>query len=113
VVTRRKKVAVAEVGTRGQLRRSTTWAGLKRGDPVDVTGTRLRRATWAFVAHVTNLETGEEWVEVVGGRSGDRSVRSFHPSQLFPPRPTTSGGRGTRAAPRRPSFADAPQLPLG
>jgi len=41
---------------------------------VQVEGTRLRGASWAFVAHVTNGETGETWVEVVGGRTGDHSV---------------------------------------
>ena len=48
-----------------ELRRTTQWAGLNPGDPVQVEGTRLRGATWAFVAHVTNGETGEAWVEVV------------------------------------------------
>ena len=41
------------------------------------------RASWQFVAHVTNGETGEVWVEVVGGRAGDRAVRSFRPDQLY------------------------------
>ena len=52
------------------LRRSTRWAGLRPGDPVQVDGTRLRGASWQFVAHVTNDETGDQWVEVVGGRAG-------------------------------------------
>ena len=86
------------------LRRTTQWAGLRPGDPVQVEGTRLRRASWAFVAHVTNDETGEAWVEVVGGRAGDRAVRSFRPDQLYAP----------AARPGRdPSLADAPGLPLG
>jgi len=56
------------------------------------------------VAHVTNDVTGEAWVEVVGGRSGDRAVRSFRPDQLY----------GPSARPGRdPSLADAPGLPLG
>jgi len=56
------------------------------------------------VAHVTNSETGETWVEVVGGRAGDRSVRSFRPGQLYAP----------KARPGRDlSLADAPGLPLG
>ena len=41
------------------LRRSTSWAGLRPGDPVQVDGTRLRGASWQFVAHVANDETGE------------------------------------------------------
>ncbi len=85
------------------LRRVTAWAGLRPGDPVQVEGTRLRGATWAFVAHVTNSETGESWVEVVGGRVGDRAVRSFRPDQLYAP----SARPG-----HDPSLADAPGLPL-
>jgi hypothetical protein len=85
------------------LQRSTSWAGLKSGDPVLVTGTRIPRASWSFVAHVANAETGEEWVEVVGGRSGDRAVRSFRPDQLYAP--SSRPGRD-------PSLADAPGLPL-
>ena len=65
------------------LRRTTRWAGLRPGDPVQVDGTRLRGASWEFVAHITNGETGEVWVEVVGGRPGDRAVRSFRPDQLY------------------------------
>jgi len=65
-----------------------------------VEGTRLRGASWEFVAHVTNGETGETWVEVVGGRTGDRSVRSFRPDQ-----PSARPGYD-------PSLAEAPGLPL-
>jgi len=85
------------------LQRRTRWAGLVAGDPVLVEGTRLRGATWSFMAHVTNAETGEEWVEVVGGRAGDRKVRSFRPDQLY----ASSARPG-----RDPSLADAPGLPL-
>jgi hypothetical protein len=86
------------------LRRVTQWAGLLPGDPVQVEGTRIRSATWAFVAHVTNGESGAEWVEVVGGRAGDRTVRSFRPDQLY----AVSARPG-----RDPSLAEAPGLPLG
>jgi hypothetical protein len=86
-----------------ELRRTTQWAGLHPGDSVQVQGTRLRGATWSFVAYVTNGETGEAWVEVVGGRAGDRAVRSFRPDQLYAP----SARPG-----RDPSLADAPGLPL-
>jgi hypothetical protein len=85
------------------LQRSNRWAGLKPGDPVQVEGARMRGASWSFVAHVCNAETGEEWVEVVGGRSGDRSVRSFHPGHIY----AASARPG-----RDPSLADAPGLPL-
>jgi hypothetical protein len=88
---------------RAELRRRTSWAGLVAGDPVQVEGTRLRGAKWSFMAHVTNTESGEEWVEVVGGRPGDRSVRSFRPNQLYAP----SARPG-----HDPSLADAPGLPL-
>jgi hypothetical protein len=88
------------------LVRTTRWAGLRPGDAVDVAGMRLRSATWAFVAHVRNARTGEEWVEVVGGRPGCRSLRSVRPEQVLPP-----PARGTRAAARAP-LAAAPRLPL-
>jgi hypothetical protein len=85
------------------LKRTTGWAGLRPGDPVRVEGTRLPGASWTFVAHVVNAATGEEWVEVVGGRSGDRAVRSFRPDQLY----AASSRPG-----RDPSLAVAPGLPL-
>ena len=90
--------------TTGHVRRSPTWAGLRAGDPVEVADPRLRNATWAFVAHVANTETGDESIEVVGGRPGDRKIRSFRPEQVFPPRRRRGGPA--------PSLADAPQLPL-
>jgi hypothetical protein len=85
------------------LRRTIRWAGLAPGDPVLVTGTRIRGATWSFVAHVANVETGEVWVEVVGGRAGDRAVRSFRPEQIYAP--SARPGRDL-------SLAEAPGLPL-
>lgn len=89
----------------GHLRRSSRWAGLRKGDPVVVTDTKLRGASWEFVAHVANLQSGEEWVEVVGGRPGDRKVRSFDPARVHPPT--------SRRGPPGPSLAEAPQLPFG
>jgi hypothetical protein len=56
------------------------------------------------VAQVSNGETGEVWVEVVGGRSGDRAVRSFRPDQIY----AAASKPG-----RDPSLAEAPGLPLG
>jgi hypothetical protein len=90
----------------GHLVRTVAWSGLRAGDPVEIDGTRLRSARWAFIAHVRNAHTGDEWIEVVGGRPGDHKLRSFRPEQVFPPR----SGRGGAA---RPSLADAPQLPFG
>jgi hypothetical protein len=87
-----------------RLQRASVWAGLKKGDPVEVAGTGLRSAQWEFMAHITNTDTGEDWVEVVGGARGDRKVRSFAPGRIFAPDP-----RGRRG----PSLADAPRLPLG
>lgn len=78
---------------------------MTKGDAVEVSDTRLRSATWQFVAHVRNVVTGDEWIEVVGGRAGDRTLRSFPASRVFAP---TKKGRG---APRA-SLAEAPRLPL-
>lgn len=89
------------------LQRSETWHGLRAGDPVTVEGIKMRSTTWEFVAYVRNERTGAEWVEVVGGRRGDRKMRSFRPDQIFP-----ASGR-TRGSTARPSLADAPRLPLG
>jgi hypothetical protein len=63
----------------------------------------MRSASWSFVAQVSNVETGETWVEVVGGRSGDRAVRSFRPDQIYAP--SAKPGRDS-------SLADEPGLPL-
>jgi hypothetical protein len=59
---------------------------------------------WEFRAHTRNDRTGDESIEVVGGRLPDRRVRSFRPDQVFP----VGGRKGGK-----PSLADAPQLPLG
>jgi hypothetical protein len=92
----------------GHLERTAAWAGLKRGDPVEVAaGSRLRSATWSFVSHVRNTQTGAEWVEVVGGKPGDRKLRSFRPEQVFPP----GAAKAKSAGPA--SLAEAPQLPFG
>src|SRR5579862_8385393 len=107
-MTTRKKARTpsAQDGPSGNLRREASWAGVRRGDAVEVSGTRLRSAKWEFIAFVRNVATGEEWVEVVGGRSGDRKVRSFPPERVFAP-----AGKSGRSDPRQ-SLADAPRLPL-
>jgi hypothetical protein len=107
VTPRRKRAPSATEEPSGNLHRVSTWAGLRKGDTVEVTGTRLRSAKWEFVAHVRNVVTGEEWVEVVGGKPGDRNLRSFSPERVFAP--TKKRGRGSA----RSSLADAPRLPLG
>lgn len=78
-----------------------------------VSGLSLRGATWEFRAHVVNTHNGTESIEVVGGRPGDRSIRSFGPERIFA---VTGSGR-KRSSGRAPtgelSLAEAPQLPLG
>ncbi|MGH9918564.1 MAG: DUF7246 family protein [Nitrososphaerales archaeon] len=103
---RQKRVPKAANRPAGNLWRESAWAGLKSGDLVEVADTRLRSAKWEFVAHVRNVVTGAEWVEVVGGKPGDRKLRSFHPERVFAPIKT-----GRRHGPRS-SLADAPRLPL-
>lgn len=95
---RRRPAAIPE--SVSHLVRSETWSGIRAGQAVVVDGVRARGATWEFVAHVKNARTGDEWVEVVGGRPGSRALRSFRPDQILPP----GGGA---------SLATAPQLPLG
>jgi len=83
----------------------SAWSGLRAGDPVDVDGVAGRGLQFCFSAFVTNRATGETWVEVIGGRSGDRKVRSFRPDQVFPPGALRRRG-GTA------SLADQPGLPF-
>lgn len=96
------------------LERSSEWSGVRTGDAVEVAGVRSRSSSWSFLAHVRNARTGEEWVEVVGGRDGSRAVRSFRPEQIFPPAPRSA--RSARSARRgdaaRVPLVDAPRLPL-
>lgn len=91
---------------RGQIVRSTRWNGVRDGDPVVVNGAKERRQQWTFVAHVLNEATGEEWIEVRGGRVGESKGRSFRPDMIFP-----AGARhGSRVVGL--SLASAPQLSL-
>jgi hypothetical protein len=105
VTTRRKRVPAAGEAP-GKLRRETVWAGVGKGELVDVADTGLRSARWEFVAHVRNVETGDEWIEVVGGKDGERVMRSFRPERVFAP-----AKKGDRRG-QRASLADAPRLPL-
>jgi hypothetical protein len=91
---------------RGQIVRSSRWNGVRCGDPVVVNGLRERRQQWTFVAHVLNEATGEEWVEVRGGRVGESKGRSFRPDLIFP----SGARRGSKVVGL--SLARAPQLSL-
>ena len=90
----------------GHLARSTKWAGLTTGDAVAVDGVKERRQSWVFVAHVTNTQTNEQWVEVRGGRNGEAKSRSFRTEMIFP----LTAKKGGRIIGQ--SLADAPQLPF-
>jgi len=78
-----------------------------------VSGLALRGAEWRFRAHVLNRRNGTESVEVVGGRPGESTIRSFGPERIFAV--TGKGARrsGSRATAGQLSLAEAPQLPLG
>ncbi|MFI5034806.1 MAG: hypothetical protein ACHQFZ_01200 [Acidimicrobiales bacterium] len=91
---------------RDHLRRSPRWHGVRAGDPVTVDGPRERRLRWVFLAHVVNEATGEEWVEVRGGRPGEAKGRAFRTEAIYP----GNARRGSRLV--GPSLAVAPQLPL-
>lgn len=91
---------------RGQIVRSLRWNGLRDGDPVVVNGPKERRQQWTFVAHVLNEATGDEWIEVRGGRVGESKGRSFRPDLIFP----ASARRGSKVIGL--SLASAPQLAL-
>ncbi len=72
----------------------------------------MRDATWEFRAHVVNTNNGTESVEVVGGRPGDRTIRSFGLERIYAvkgKRPTN----WTKAAKGELPLVEAPQLPLG
>jgi hypothetical protein len=68
----------------GNLVRTTRWAGLRVGDVVVVDGVKERRQHWVFVAHVLNEATGDEWIDVRGGRTGESKGRSFRPDLIYP-----------------------------
>ncbi len=78
-----------------------------------VSGLAMRGADWTFRAHVLNRHNGTESIEVVGGRPGDRSMRSFEPERIFPVtgRKRSAASR-TRTGAGELSLAEAPQLPF-
>ncbi len=93
--------------------RADRWNGLRAGDPVVVQGVAIRGARWEFRAHVVNLRNGAESIEVVGGRPGDRSIRSFEPERIYAVTAKPGSRRRGNLGVEGPSLADAPQLPLG
>ena len=102
----------AALGAAAHLERSATWNGLQAGDPVVVGGLSLRGATWEFRAHVRNTNNGTESIEVVGGKPGDRSIRSFEPDRIFPVSAKSRGRSRSGGGIEIPSLAEAPQLLL-
>ena len=86
--------------------RSRHWNGLRDGDPVVVDDDRARAHEWVFVAHALNEDTGEEWVEVRGGRPGESKGRAFATERIFP----AGTRRGRRVVGL--SLVDAPRLDL-
>ncbi len=95
------------------LDRSETWNGLRQGDPVRVAGIKQREAVWEFRAHVVNRRNGTESVEVIGGRPGDRRIRSFGPERIYPVTGRRTRGAAGVAAGGELSLAEAPRLPFG
>lgn len=75
----------------------------------------MRGAVWEFRAHILNERNGTESVEVVGGRNGDRTLRSFEPGRIFAVsgKAGRSGGTSGWTIAGRLSLDEAPQLPFG
>lgn len=71
-----------------------------------VNSDKERRGTYQFVCFVRNVATGDEWVEVRGGRAGELKDRSFRPELIYP----AAARKGTKliGAP----ILNAPQLPF-
>ena len=90
----------------GEIVRASAWHGVRFGDRVVVNAPKERRQQWTFVAHVVNEATGDEWVEVRGGRVGESKGRSFLPELIYP----SSARKGSRVVGL--SLATAPQLAL-
>ena len=79
---------------------------MTKGDAVVVDGVKERRQQWVFLAHVLNEDTGDEWIEVRGGRVGEAKGRSFRPELIYP----IGAKRGARLVGLPLAFA--PQLPM-
>jgi hypothetical protein len=99
---RKRKVETRQ----GNLVRITRWAGVQAGDEVVVDGAKEIRQHWVFVAHVRNVATEDEWVEVRGGRAGEAKGRSFRPELIYP----SSAKKGLRLVGL--PLCVAPRLPI-
>ncbi len=82
----------------GPLARTTIWQGLQPHDAIRVKGKPGQRRRYEFLAFVQNTETGECFIEVLGGRlerdgSYQRNIRMFPPGLCSaPPRKRPSLG---------------------
>ena len=94
------------------LVRSETWMGLRAGDRVVVSGVTMRSAAWEFRAHVVNTKNGTESIEVVGGRSGERTIRAFGIERIYAAKGKRPTNWAKSSAGELP-LAEAPQLPFG
>jgi hypothetical protein len=109
----RARARRAAIEASEHLERTDTWSGLRRGDPVIVSGLHIRGAEWEFRAHILNHRNGAKSVEVIGGRPGDRKIRSFEPERIFAVTGRKRhGGDADRSISGELSLAEAPQLPL-
>jgi Na+-transporting NADH:ubiquinone oxidoreductase subunit NqrF len=52
---------------------------VKQGSELSIKGERGR---FNFIKHVLNPKTGSEWVDVVGGAAGYKTLRSFHVDKI-------------------------------
>jgi len=94
------------VALTGGTVRSTEWNGLRAGDDIVVNLPKELKMSWVFIAHVLNTATGDEWVEVRGGRNGETKGRSFRPELIYP----RTAKKGSKIV--GPSIAQAPRLSL-
>lgn len=111
MTARRTSASTEAIAASAHLHRTTAWHGLRVGDAVFIDGLHDRSAVWIFRAHVRNERNDTESIEVVGGRTGDRTIRSFDTGRVFTA--STKRDKVGNAARGQLSLADAPQLPFG
>lgn len=58
---------------------TTHGRNLIKGTEVSIRGERGR---FQFVRHVYNPKNEKEWVDVIGGPTGTKQFRSFHPERI-------------------------------